>query len=112
MKNVFRHITDNPVLAIREVVGLLNPDIRPHLEAAKEKGIKTGLLILGQSAIFNAQTNKSIAESEGMFHLIDEVPGAYHIDPNLRPGPIVEAQNGILDELQRLEKAASVACLK
>jgi pimeloyl-ACP methyl ester carboxylesterase len=106
MKNVFRHITDNPVLAIREVVGLRNPDIRPHLEAAKEKGIKIGLLILGQSAIFNAQTNKSIAESEGMFHLIDEVPGAYHIDPNLRPGPIVEAQNRMFDELQRLEKAA------
>ncbi len=106
MKNVFRHITDNPVLAIREVVGLRNPDIRPHLEAAKDKGIKIGLLILGQSAIFNAQTNKSIAESEGMFHLIDEVPGAYHIDPNLRPGPIVEAQNRMFDELERLEKAA------
>ncbi len=106
MRNVFRHITDNPVLAIREVVGLLNPDIRPHLGAANEKGIKIGLLILGQSAIFNAQTNRSIAESEGMFHLIDEVPGAYHIDPNLRPGPIVEAQNKMFDELERLKKAA------
>jgi hypothetical protein len=106
MKNTFRHIIDNPVLAIREVTGLRNPDIRPHLEAAKEKGIKVGLLILGQSAIFNAQTNRSIAESEGMFHLIDDVPGAYHIDPNMRPGPIVEAQNRMFDELERLEKAA------
>jgi len=52
MKNVFRHITDNPVLAIREGAGLRNPDIRPHLEAAREKGIKTGLLMLGQSSIF------------------------------------------------------------
>lgn len=106
MRNVFRHITDNPLLSIREAVGLLNPDIRPHLDAAKEKGIKVGLLILGRSAIFNAQTNRSIAESEGMFHLIDEVPGAYHIDPNLRPGPIVEAQNRMFDQLERLEKAA------
>ena len=108
MKNVLRHITDNPVLSIREAVGLRNPDIRPHLAAAKEKGIKVGLLILGQSAIFNARKNRSIAESEGMFHLIDEVPGAYHIDPNLRPGPIVEAQNRMFDELERLEKAALV----
>jgi hypothetical protein len=106
MRNVLRHITDNPVLSIREVVGLRNPDIRPHLAAAKEKGLKVGLLILGQSSIFNARTNREIAESEGLFHLIDEVPGAYHIDPNLRPGPIVEAQNRMFDELKRLQKAA------
>ncbi|MGO9383886.1 MAG: hypothetical protein ACLP4W_17800 [Mycobacterium sp.] len=106
MRNVFRHITDNPVLSIREVVGLRNPDLRPHLDAAKEKGLKVGLLILGQSSIFNARANRAIAESEGLFHLIDEVPGAYHIDPNLRPGPIVEAQNRMFDELKRLEEAA------
>jgi len=109
MKNVLRHITDNPVLSIREIVGLRNPDMRPHLAKAKEKGIKVGLLILGQSAIFNARTNRSIAESEGMFHLIDEVPGAYHIDPNLRPGPIVEVQNRMFDELAKLEKTALVS---
>ncbi len=102
MKNVVRHITDNPLLALREVVGLRAPDIRPRLQAAKDKGIKVGLLILGQSAIFNAGANKSIAESEDMFHLIEEVPGAYHIDPNLRPGPIVEVQNRMFDELERL----------
>ena len=107
MRNVLRHVTENPVLSLREVVGLRNPDMRPHLEAAKQKGIKVGLLVLGKSAIFNAETNRSIAESEGMFHLVDEVPGAYHIDPNLRPGPIVEAQNRMFDELQRLDHAAS-----
>jgi hypothetical protein len=105
-RNFFRHITDNPVLSLREIVGLRNPDIRPHLDAAKQKGIKVGLLILGRSSIFNAQTNRCVAESEGMFHLIDEVPGAYHIDPNLRPGPIVKAQNRMFDELERLEKVA------
>jgi hypothetical protein len=42
-----------------------------------------------------------------MFHLVDEVPDAYHIDPNLRPGPIVEAQNRMFDELQRLDRVAS-----
>ncbi|MEB3982031.1 hypothetical protein OQ968_12230 [Mycobacterium sp. 663a-19] len=106
MKNVLRHITDNPVLSIREVVGLKNPDIRPHLTAAKAKGVKVGLLVLGRSAIFNATENRHIAESEGLFHLIDEVPGAYHIDPNLRPGPIVEAQNRMFDALTQLGKAA------
>jgi pimeloyl-ACP methyl ester carboxylesterase len=106
MKNVLRHITDNPILSLREILGLRNPDMRPHLAAAKEKGIKAGLLILGRSAIFNATVNRQIAESEGMFHLIDEVPGAYHIDPNLRPGPIVEAQNRMFDNLERLAKAA------
>ena len=107
MRNVIRHVTENPVLSLREVVGLRNPDMRPHLEAAKQKGIKVGLLVLGKSSIFNAETNRRIAESEGMFHLVDEVPGAYHIDPNLRPGPIVEAQNRMFDELQRLDHAAS-----
>ena len=107
MRNVIRHVTDNPVLSLREVVGLRNPDMRPHLEAAKNKGIRVGLLVLGRSAIFNARTNRSIAESEGMFHLVAEVPGAYHIDPNLRPGPIVEAQNRMFDELQRLDHVAS-----
>ncbi len=102
IRNLVRHITDNPLLAIREVVGLRSPDIRPHLHAAKERGIKVGLLILGESAIFNAQANKSIAESEDMFHLVEEVPGAYHIDPNLRPGPIVEAQNRMFDDLEQL----------
>ncbi|HTY27034.1 MAG TPA: hypothetical protein VMD51_02660 [Mycobacterium sp.] len=106
MQNVVRHITDNPVLSLREVVGLRNPDMRPHLDAAKRKGIKVGLLVLGKSAIFNADTNRRVAESEGMFHLIEEVPHAYHIDPNLRPGPIVEVQNRMFDELQRLEPAA------
>jgi len=106
MKNVIRHITDNPVLSAREIIGLRHPDIRPHLAAAKEKGIKVGLLVLGRSAIFNAAENRRIAESEGLFHLIDEVPGAYHIDPNLRPGPIVVAQNRMFDELKRLAKAA------
>ena len=106
MKNVLRHITDNPVLSVREVIGLRNPDLRPHLAAAKEKGIKVGLLVLGRSAIFNAAENRRIAESEGLFHLIDEVAGAYHIDPNLRPGPIVVAQNRMFDELKRLAKAA------
>lgn len=106
MKNVLRHITDNPVLSLREITGLHHPDIRPHLAAAKEKGIKVGLLVLGRSAIFNATENRRIAESEGLFHLIDEVPGAYHIDPNLRPGPIVEVQNKMFDELKRLEIAA------
>jgi len=109
MKNVLRHITDNPVLSLREILGLRNPDMRPHLAAAKEKGIKVGLLILGRSAIFNAAENRRIAKSEGMFHLIDEVPGAYHIDPNLRPGPIVEAQNRMFDDLGRLKKAALVS---
>jgi hypothetical protein len=107
MRNVIRHVTENPVLSLREVVGLRNPDIRPHLEAAKQKGIKVGLLVLGKSSIFNAETNRRIAESEGMFHLVDEVPGAYHIDPNLRPGPIVEAQNRMFDELHRLDHVAS-----
>ncbi|MBX7431791.1 hypothetical protein JDV09_06665 [Mycobacterium sp. Y57] len=106
MKNVIRHITDNPLLAIREVVGLRNPDIRPNLAAAREKGVNVGLLVLGRSAIFNARTNRSIAETEGLFHLIDEVPDAYHIDPNLRPGPVVEAQNRMFDALRRLRKAA------
>jgi hypothetical protein len=109
MKNVLRHITDNPVLSLREILGLRNPDIRPHLAKAKEKGIKVGLLTLERSAIFNAKENRRIAESEGLFHLIDEVPGAYHIDPNLRPGPIVEAQNRMFDELAKLEKAALVS---
>jgi len=106
MKNVARHILDNPVLAFREMVGLRNPDMRPHLSAAKEKGIKVGLLILGQSRIFNPETNRCVAESEGMFHLIDEVPDAYHIDPNVRPGPIVEVQNRMFDALERLVRAA------
>ncbi len=106
MQNVVRHITDNPMLSLREVIGLRNPDMRPHLEAAKRKGIKVGLLVLGKSAIFNADTNRKVAESEGLFHLIEEVPDAYHIDPNLRPGPIVEVQNRMFDELQRLMSAA------
>ncbi|MCB0934585.1 MAG: hypothetical protein KDB55_01040 [Mycobacterium sp.] len=106
MQNVVRHVTDNPLLSLREVVGLRNPDMRPHLEAAKRKGIKVGLLVLGRSAIFNADTNRRVAESEGLFHLVAEVPDAYHIDPNLRPGPIVEVQNRMFDELQRLDSAA------
>ena len=106
MRNVVRHVIDNPLLSLREVVGLQNPDMRPHLDAAKQKGIKVGLLVLGKSTIFNAETNRRIAESEDMFHLIDEVPGAYHIDPNLRPGPIVEAQNRMFDLLQRLDSRA------
>jgi pimeloyl-ACP methyl ester carboxylesterase len=109
MKNVLRHITDNPVLSLREILGLRNPDSRPHLAAAREKGTRVGLLILGRSAIFNAANNRRIAESEGLFHLIDEVPGAYHIDPNLRPSPIVEAQNRMFDELARLGEAALVS---
>ena len=48
MQNVVRHVTDNPLLSLREVVGLRNPDMRPHLEAAKRKGIKVGLLVLGR----------------------------------------------------------------
>ena len=76
--------------------------VQPQLQAAKDKGIKVGLLILGKSAIFNAQANKSIAEAEAMFHLIHEIPDAYHIDPNLRPGPVVEVQNRMFDELERL----------
>lgn len=106
MKNVVRHITDNPLLSLREVVGLRNPDMRPHLDAAKAKGIKVGLLVLGKSAIFNADTNRGVAQAEGMFHLIHEIPDAYHIDPNLRPGPVVEAQNRMFDELERLRNAA------
>ena len=106
MQNVVRHVTDNPLLSLREVVGLRNPDMRPHLEAAKRKGNQVGLLVLGRSAIFNADTNKRVAESEGLFHLVAEVPDAYHIDPNLRPGPIVEVQNRMFDELQRLDSAA------
>lgn len=102
MKNVLLHILDNPILSMREVVGLRNPDLRPNLRAAKQHGIKVGLLILGKSSIFNAATNKSIAEAEGMFDLIDEVPEAYHIDPTLRPGPIVVAQNRMFDELEKL----------
>ena len=86
MQNVVRHVTDNPLLSLREVVGLRNPDMRPHLEAAKRKGIKVGLLVLGRSAIFNADTNKRVAESEGMFHLVAEVPDAYHrSEPEARP---------------------------
>lgn len=95
-----RRITDHGIHAARELVGLqsVRPEFRVNLKAAREAGIPIGLLLLSQSAIFNAFRVRGIAEKEQLFDLIDEV-NDFHIAPNIRPLLVNETERRMFDTL-------------
>lgn len=107
-KHSIQRVAGNFPHALREIAGLirLRADMQANLRKAREKGVPVGLLLLGKSAIFDAQSVLKIAETGRLFDVIDTVDD-YHIAPNIRPEQeVVPAQITMFEQLKDMRAAA------
>lgn len=101
------HITDNPILAFREIKALMfDPDAVPYLRQAREKGVRVGGVFYARSAFFALLAVQAANEKRKIFDKVVVDENARHVKPLIEPDATAETLIKMTDDLTKLHDAA------